>query len=277
MIRELGQSEFHKCEKLVNDEGHLEVKAVIQGNNPGRIFVDNQESPKTGMIWLGNHDGFFFIGDEENGAFNDHINDFLAQVIFPEAKKMKVHNFIAIGHHSRWEETLERVFKYERMQKSNQNVYKMAEIDDINQNEPLIYQDYKVVKINKELLDNTDNKIENVGFLRSKIKEFWSSPLEFFQKGEGYGIIYHNKVVSLCFSGFVAGKVHSIDVETLEEHQENKLGQKAAHNMVKECLRKGLIPYWDCEVKNAPSNTIAKKLGLDMYLNYNVYIFPIED
>lgn len=30
MICELDQTEFYKCERLINDQGHLEVKAVIE-------------------------------------------------------------------------------------------------------------------------------------------------------------------------------------------------------------------------------------------------------
>ncbi|WP_265413186.1 hypothetical protein [Bacillus thuringiensis] len=37
------------------------MKAVIEGVNPGRIFVDNISSPNSGLIWLGNNDGFFLL------------------------------------------------------------------------------------------------------------------------------------------------------------------------------------------------------------------------
>lgn len=50
MITELNTSEFYKCKGLANDVGHLEVKAIIEGNNPGRIFVDNNDNPITGLI-----------------------------------------------------------------------------------------------------------------------------------------------------------------------------------------------------------------------------------
>lgn len=50
---------FYRCNSLVNEQGKLEVKAVIEGVNPGRIFVDNIFSPNSGLIWLGYNDGFF--------------------------------------------------------------------------------------------------------------------------------------------------------------------------------------------------------------------------
>ena len=128
MIFELDKTEFYKCEKLINAVGHLEVKAVIEGNNPGRIFVDHIDSPKTGLIWLGNNDGFFFIGDEGNERFNNNINDFIEEVIFPEANNLGLKNFIAIGNHSRWDKTIERIFEHRHIQLSHQNVYKLEVI-----------------------------------------------------------------------------------------------------------------------------------------------------
>lgn len=50
MISELNKDNFYKCNSLLNEKGQLEVKAVIAGVNPGRIFVDNIYSPNSGLI-----------------------------------------------------------------------------------------------------------------------------------------------------------------------------------------------------------------------------------
>lgn len=65
MITELKQNEFYRCKELLNEEGQLEVKAVVEGVNPGRIFVDSIDSPHSALVWLGNNDGFFLIGNEK--------------------------------------------------------------------------------------------------------------------------------------------------------------------------------------------------------------------
>ncbi|MCP1359318.1 GNAT family N-acetyltransferase, partial [Aneurinibacillus migulanus] len=62
MISELAKRDFYKCKGLAYERGHAEVKAILEGTNPGRVFVDNLTSPNSGLIWLGNNDGFFFIG-----------------------------------------------------------------------------------------------------------------------------------------------------------------------------------------------------------------------
>ena len=40
MITELQKNELYRCKALLNEQGQLEVKAVVEGVNPGRIFVD---------------------------------------------------------------------------------------------------------------------------------------------------------------------------------------------------------------------------------------------
>ncbi len=50
MISELKNSEFYKGKDLLNEKGQVEVKAVIEGINPGRVFVDDICSPTTGLF-----------------------------------------------------------------------------------------------------------------------------------------------------------------------------------------------------------------------------------
>lgn len=59
MITELNKTKFYKCKHLINNRGQVEVKAVIDEINSGRIFVDDIKHPSSGLMWLGNNDGFF--------------------------------------------------------------------------------------------------------------------------------------------------------------------------------------------------------------------------
>ncbi|MCA0172912.1 GNAT family N-acetyltransferase [Bacillus sp. RAR_GA_16] len=273
MIHELDQDEFYKCERLLNEVGHVEAKAVIEGNNPGRVFVDDLYAPKSGLIWLGNHDGFFFIGEEENAEFLQGMNEFIDKTILPEARKLGLTNFIAIGNHSSWDQTIEVLFANRHMQKFDQNVYRLDH--PLAYHQPTNIPEYEVIKISGDLLSDQNNSIKNKSFLWSKLTEFWASPHDFLAKGIGYGVVNHHQIVSLCFSGFVAGNVHGLDMETMEEHRGKKLGQLAASWVVNDCVSQGMIPYWDCEEANQPSNAIARKVGLEKSFSYHVYLFPI--
>lgn len=62
MIYELEQDQFIRCKHLVKQERHLDVQAIIEGNNPGRVFVDHVDLPQSGLVWFGNLDGFHYFG-----------------------------------------------------------------------------------------------------------------------------------------------------------------------------------------------------------------------
>ncbi|MEB2300348.1 GNAT family N-acetyltransferase [Lysinibacillus xylanilyticus] len=274
MITELQKNEFHRCKKLLNEQGQLEVQAVVKGVNPGRVFVDQIDTPQSALIWLGNNDGFFFIGNEKNEQFNNQINDFIDQVIVPEAKKVGLHYFEGIGNHQKWNQTIEKIFKHRELGSWKQRVYKLHKESYKANNEPDSKEGYTVLQVDKALFE--DNTIKNPAFLQSKILSFWSSVKCFLSNGIGYCIVYDHHIVSLCFSGFVVENIHCIDIETLEAHQGNKLAQKLAHHFVKDCLAQDSIPYWDCMDSNKPSIAVSENIGFTNVFNYVGYEFSFN-
>ncbi|NGP44631.1 GNAT family N-acetyltransferase [Bacillaceae bacterium SIJ1] len=276
MISELTKSDFHKCLGIINEQGQIEARAIIAGINPGRIFVDHTTTPTSGLIWLGNHDGFIFIGDESNAAFNEEINAFIDDVIMPEAKSLGLKWFEAIGNHEKWNATIEKLFTHRQLGSWLQKVYMLKEKNDQHKIEPVLESEYTVHQMTKSLYENKDNSIKNIAFLHEKILAFWSTPDRFFREGNGYCIIYKNDIVSVCFSGFVFENIHCIDIETLEVHQGKKLAQSIAHHFVKNCFENHLVPYWDCMDANKPSVAVAENMGFVNTFNYTGYDFSFE-
>ncbi|WP_152657982.1 GNAT family N-acetyltransferase [Oceanobacillus sp. CFH 90083] len=276
MITELKSSKFCKCKELLHEQSQLEAKAVVEGVNPGRIFVDDVESPASGLIWLGNNDGFFFIGNESNGAFNNELNHFIDTVIVPEARKIGLTWFEGIGDHIKWEETIKRLFEDRHLGSWDQRVYTLQKGDyKGNSFEPAMEEGYNIVKISERLFENSDQSVENIEFLHSRILESWSSLNSFLEKGIGYCVMFKNRIVSICFSNFAVDNIHATAIETLEEHQGKKLAQKAALTYVEECLENNLIPYWDCMDSNKPSIAVAENIGFKNIFNYTGYEFKI--
>jgi GNAT superfamily N-acetyltransferase len=276
MIFELKTEEYYRCKSIINQQGHLEVKAVVEGYNPGRIFVDNPTSPTSGLVWLGNNDGFLFIGNEENELFHQEINHFIDTVIIPDARKVGLNWFEAIGNHAKWDKVIERMFEHRKLGSWNQKVYMLPDDGYEVMNDLVIDQGYRVVKIDKAFYENKEDKTSNIKFLHRKILEYWSSPSDFFENGIGYCMLHNNEIISLCFSGFVVGNVHGLDIETEAAHQGKKLAQKLAQMFVKDCLEHGLLPYWDVMEGNKPSIAVAENIGLINVFNYVGYEFSFD-
>ncbi|OAT81906.1 acetyltransferase [Bacillus sp. MKU004] len=272
MISELNKSDYYKCENLLGEVGLLEAKAVIEGEHPGRVFVDDVSAPASGVIWLGSNNGFIFIGNEDHVGFNGALNEFFSSVVKPDYEKIGLTAFEAIGYHSKWNETFKEVFG-DHVIGYNQRVYQLQKEQYRKENEPVIEPGYEVKKVTR---DTFNAPYENIDFLQSKILGFWPSLERFLNDGVGYMAVHEHEIASVCFSGVVAGDVHGIDIETLPHYQGKNLAQKVAHSFVKDCLENHLTPYWDCMEINEPSVSVAENAGFEITFNYVWYRIPFE-
>lgn len=269
MIIELEKSDFYKCAEMVVSGRHLEVPAVIYGNNPGRIFVDNKQSPSSGMVWLGNMDGFIFIGDAHNPLFNREIKTYMDEVIAPEAIKLGLRDFEGLGHTPAWEQTIIKIFEKETLISGDQRVYKLAEEHFDQQTIPEISEDYSIIKVTSDIYQSN---FKNKDLLLHPLHEFWESPADCFAKeGIVYMAVKEEEIAAVIYTGFSYQNKHLIGIETDQQHQGRKLAQRLTYSYVQEALTKGIIMYWDVMEVNSPSIAVAEKSGFQRLFNYKVY------
>lgn len=273
MFVELAKSEFDRCQPLMNRHRSIEVNAIISGDHFGRIFVDDRLNPKTGLIWLGDHSGFYLIGDEQNQEFQGWVHRFLEDYITLEALN---HNFSFkfIGQHARWEPVIQQLFQSHHQRACTQQVYKLHSQNYLAETDPRIAESYSVHPITEAQLNG--KTYDNNGYIAKKLLKFWPTVEAFFSQGFGFIVVHNSEVVSICFSAFVFDGVHAIEIETVEEHRGKSLAQKLAHTYVRACLERGIVPYWDCEEMNYPSVAIAEYLGFTKVFSYTKYEFPLK-
>ena len=72
MITELNKLDFHKIRQLTDQCKNIEVRAIINGMNPGRVFADHPSEPTAAIIWIQGQRGFQIIGDARSGVFADY-------------------------------------------------------------------------------------------------------------------------------------------------------------------------------------------------------------
>jgi len=53
-----------------------EIQAIIEGNNPGWVFVDDLMSPTAALVWAQGIQGFYLIGDSDSKIFLEELNTF---------------------------------------------------------------------------------------------------------------------------------------------------------------------------------------------------------
>lgn len=239
----------------------------------GRIFVDNVDSPRSGLIWQGNSDGFIFIGDSTNKLFNRDIKEYIDNVISIQAKAQGIEWLECIGNHQSWYTAFHEIFHDKQLGSWEQNVYLICS-DSFNSGAKLHNNsEFIVSKLTKDFIEHAN--IKNIEFVAAKIVEFWESEEKFFQQGLAFCVQHNQYVVSLCMTGYRYQDFHGIDIETIEAYRGKKLAQLAAAYFVEYCFTKGFKPYWDCTETNHPSNAVAKHIGFIKEFGYKGYEYKL--
>lgn len=270
LITELERQDYYTIRHIADECRSVEVRAVVNGNNPGRVFVDHPTEPSALLVWMQGLEGFQIVGNEKSKSFESGLDGYMRNHIEPTLKKSGI-NSVEIGAETNsWDQTLQVIFNNRNMSSDIQCVFSLRE-----GYKPIMYQSNNgaIRRIDRDVVES--GRLDNQLFLEKKLLQFWDSIDSYLQKGIGYFAEYNNKAISLCFSAFVADQKHAIDVETLKEYRRKKYGTAVAKAFIHECIQKNLKPYWDCTPENSGSIQLAKTIGLLHDADYNIYWYDI--
>ncbi|SEN72405.1 GNAT acetyltransferase [Amphibacillus marinus] len=273
MLMELDRSKFECLTELVSQSNHIEEKAIVTGNNPGRIFVLDSNNPRSALIWPANNDGFIFVGYANDPVFNSAAKNYIEQKLVPELKALKLDYFECIGNSLDWFTTIEKLFSDRSLSSWKQNLYQLPENNSLDALMLDLDDNYELVEVTKDFLNRVD--LTNIAFLQDCLSEFWGSLAQFFEHGMAFVIIYNNEIVSICYSGFVFHNTHAIGIETIEPYRGKRLALQIATAFAQAAAVRGVCLVWDCMAENVPSNKLAQRLGFQLQYTYYGYEFEL--
>ncbi|TFE02221.1 GNAT family N-acetyltransferase [Jeotgalibacillus salarius] len=269
-MKELTADQFYLVEPLLTDEGSVEVRAVIEGVNRGRVFVDQVHDPVSAVVWLGNMDGIFVLGEEKNPLFTTKLRECIDMIIGPSAIATGIHEAEVLSYHPNWDLVLDDVFGDRTNEKWEQFIYRYPSV--LHEN-PECPEGFRIVPLEKGLVQASDFSRR---LIREKIDLFWSSEQDFFENGIGLCVMKDKEVATICMTGFRAGNVHVMDIETYKSFKKRGLGTAAAKAFVKTCHAEDGVPYWDCAADNVASVRTAEKAGFLLQGIYRGIAFEFD-
>ncbi|HEY8889197.1 MAG TPA: GNAT family N-acetyltransferase [Clostridium sp.] len=260
--------EYKKVEHIFKELAfNIVIKSVINGNTPGEIYVDNMVNPKTALVWdmMGE---LLIEGDDNNNEYNMEINKLIIDDLKPRAAKRYIPCF-DFYYSKKFENKLDVLLQEENCTRIDRNVYKFKALK-LNWREN-IPKDCSMVIINEKLLERKDLKyIESV---EGWISSFWHSASDFTSKGVGYCLIKEDIVVSWCLSVFVSGKNFELGLETVAQYRGNGYGKLTAAACIEYCIENNIIPFWQCNKDNIPSNKVSESIGFKKDFQYYIENF----
>lgn len=228
------------------------LKAILSGKKKGNVYVNNLKEPSVaGVI---SEDGWFYLlGNEGDNSFNTELEDFIIDKItrnnipilwfgIPESwrRKLNSHDSLKIGDFPRIQ------YEFDRKQYSS---FKSAKFP------------YCLELINEK---NVQNLFEH----RDDIRSFWDSPEAFIKHGLGFIIMDDGRIIGHAISASVEDREVEIDIKSDELYRGKGIATFLASCLIDECIKRGLIPKWDCAAGNLPSKKLAMKLGFKEIKEY---------
>ena len=217
--------------------------SVLEGIQEGEIYVDNEESPSAALIW--HYCGFAnILGGYDEGFIGKTVE----MMLNPTE-----------GHSGRMALQSENDPRLESMIMSNPAVVKYERYVFEFAGEKYFIPYEMEAKLTEITADNYE-------LMKGKIIPTfsWPNKEEFLKNGFGYCLIEEGKMLACAFASGVSKEYVDIGVETAESCRGKGYGKIVSAAMVKETVRRGKTPVWDCDTRNEASMRLASSIGFEI-------------
>lgn len=263
MLHELSQQEFGIVNKLFENVNHNKavIKSVLLGNSPGRVFVDDPQSPNSALVYPAK--GFYYIASKHpNEMFFQDLN----KLFFEEWKVEVVELFLFPEDLSKYLELLLGGRPHIRLIRKDYSLNRdqfMKRHDDLIKE---LSNDFSLHRIDQNYLQK--HKADS-------ITETWISEELFLQKGCGYSLTSTGDIISECLIYHRSDLTVELGVHTKEEYRQRGLATTVCAALIDYALNNNLHPRWSCWDFNEPSWKLAEKLGFELQNEKEVILWDI--
>lgn len=277
MIYKIEPDSYEKVRPLFKGLDHTLVTiAVIEGNCPGTIYVDDAENPETALIV--SSEGYYLAGNDNNNEFNKELKELLGDTIIPKRIK-KGEESISLNYYPpTWEEKAEKILEGRYPVRVHGYTYRFEKLN-ISDCKERIPPGFSLIRIDEHFLERTD--LKNWDKVITNTRSTWRSPEDFLKNGIGFCIIHDKIIVSWCLTDCVSGCRCEVGVETDEEYRRQGFAALTVSATVEHCLKQGFTHIgWHTGVANIGSIRTAEKVGFTRVLEdtyHFCWFYPVDN
>jgi RimJ/RimL family protein N-acetyltransferase len=269
VIYELDEVDYKKVRPLFRAlEYHLTSAAVLDGNCPGRVFVDAPANPRTAFMF--SPEGCYLAGNPDNDAFNRALNG----AIYAGEAFDAAYALCFVYHPESWQQRLQAILDPRLPIEMPRRHYVCRELKyDWRANVP---DGFTVHRIDEALLDHPGLRIPD--HVKGWMENNWGSTADFFQRGFGFITVYDHEFVSWSLTDCVSGYACEIGIRTLPSYRRRGLAAITAAAAVDHALANGLsMVGWQCPEDNLGSIGTAEKVGFQKERDYTMYYVFLDE
>lgn len=269
MIHELKQAEYGRARSLFRPlRYHLCSAAVLAGDNPGRVFVDEPAAPRTAFML--SPEGCYLAGNPDNPVFNRALN---REVVSNRVLGDDVRVLFLVVHPERWSEHLPSVLHPHTPVEMKRRHY---ECRTLRYNwRAHLPNGYAVHRIDRSLLDTSLTTVPDhvMGWMENN----WGSVDRFLQDGFGFATISECEMVAWSLADCASDDECEIGIRTAPAHRRRGLAAATAAAAVEHALSHGFeLVGWHCAQDNLGSIGTAERVGFQRERDYVAYYANLD-
>ena len=275
MLQELQPNEYERARPLFQGFDYsLSIHAAIEGNNPGRIFVDDVDRPRTALALT--IEGYLLAGEHDNPATNEALHRLLRERIFTGEVFVNGDWSMSLAvHPETWEAKMPALIPTHEVEKLKRYHYLCRAVKfDWRAHVP---DGYTVRRVDGGLLANSEIAFTDALREWIDIEETWRTVENFLTRGTSFCVLYGNLVVSWCTPDCVAGDQIDVGIITDPAWRRRGLAAIAVAATVEHCLSHGFSAVgWHCNTDNVGSWKTAEKVGFERNREYAYYYYMYD-
>lgn len=221
------------------------VYSVLEGNSPGRVFVDDAAAPRLALVYP--RDAYVYLAGDPRSPALDGLPALLFAEILPGMVEKEL---VLFAFSDDLFAAMEEVLRPKGMKRIWRKTFRFApqRFSALPGWRERVPEGFTLRPIDDELAAREPAYRPMVD---PRTRQF------------GVCVLYGEVIASECTAVYVGGGQAEVDILTREPYRGRGLAAIAASAFIEECQRRGLTPNWSCWPERLASAALAQKLGFE--------------
>lgn len=250
----------------------LIIDAVIAGNSPSTIWVDNDSEPASAIIWDGMY-SYYLAGTAKNDEFNYQAARLIGAEWVPDAAARGLRVLKVYDASGDWASRIPDLFRNVALSIMARVFFAFSR-PGVAHWKSRVPAGFQLSRLDEAIL--ADRHLENVDAVAAEIRSGWPSLERFLSNGFGVCLLHGDAIICWCTAEYVSAGKCGIGIETLEAYMGRGFATLTANAFVELALSRGIRPHWDSWKANQPSIAVAEKVGFEKLAEYEIFLGRIR-
>lgn len=244
------------------ERSHALVEAFFEGCTAARLFVDDVDTPKAGVLVCNSR--VLCAGDISQSDFLGEMSRTFSDELIAIHRSRGNNVYLVYGSGDTWNTALQQMFTNCKMYHGTRQYYEI--IDFIPKPDLQLPDGFSMQLITPEFLSSDINGLDAV---REEMCSERTSVEDFLARSFGLCPVHSNEVAGWCMSEYNVGDRCEIGIATAEKHQRRGIATLATWSFLAEAYHRGYRRVgWDCWTRNEASAATARKAGFALIEEY---------